>query len=83
MIARCYGRKKISERHRYVFANAYREALEQAGSRLSVLSPDGRREAALFVPSSGTGTPEEKSLVHVSVVSPPIPSAAPSSAIPA
>ncbi len=44
VIARCYGTKEISERHRhrYEFANAYREALEQAGLCLSGLSPDGR-----------------------------------------
>jgi CTP synthase len=44
VIARCYNAKEISERHRhrYEFANAYREALEQAGLCLSGLSPDGR-----------------------------------------
>ena len=44
MIARCYGRTEISERHRhrYEFANAFREPLEAAGLCLSGLSPDGR-----------------------------------------
>ena len=44
VIARCYGRKEISERHRhrYEFANAYRESMENAGLCLSGLSPDGR-----------------------------------------
>ena len=44
VIARCYGRTEISERHRhrYEFANDYRETLQQAGLCLSGLSPDGR-----------------------------------------
>ncbi|MBQ6173809.1 MAG: CTP synthase [Clostridia bacterium] len=44
VIARCYGRMQISERHRhrYEFANAYREPLQRAGLCLSGLSPDGR-----------------------------------------
>ena len=44
VIARCYNAKEISERHRhrYEFANAYRQVLEQAGLCLSGLSPDGR-----------------------------------------
>ena len=44
VIARCYGRTEISERHRhrYEFANAFREPLEAAGLCLSGLSPDGR-----------------------------------------
>ncbi len=44
VIARCYGKTEISERHRhrYEFANEYREALESAGLVLSGLSPDGR-----------------------------------------
>ncbi len=44
MIARCYGKTEISERHRhrYEFANQYREALESAGLVLSGLSPDGK-----------------------------------------
>ena len=41
--AKVYGKKKISERHRhrYEFNNAYREQIENAGMRLSGLSPDG------------------------------------------
>ncbi|MBR4537484.1 MAG: CTP synthase [Clostridia bacterium] len=44
VIARCYGKTEISERHRhrYEFANEYREALTDAGLCLSGLSPDGR-----------------------------------------
>ena len=43
VIARCYGKREISERHRhrYEFANEYRDALQQAGLCLSGLSPDG------------------------------------------
>ena len=39
-----YGTDSISERHRhrYEFANAYREAFEEGGMRLSGQSPDGR-----------------------------------------
>ena len=44
VISRCYGRQEISERHRhrYEFANPFREALENAGLCLSGISPDGR-----------------------------------------
>ncbi len=44
VIARSYGQTNISERHRhrYEFANAYREVLSGAGLRLSGFSPDGR-----------------------------------------
>ena len=44
VIARCYGKTEISERHRhrYEFANEYRQALTDAGLCLSGLSPDGR-----------------------------------------
>ena len=44
VIARCYGKPEISERHRhrYEFANAYRDTLTAAGLCLSGLSPDGR-----------------------------------------
>ncbi|MBQ8136472.1 MAG: gamma-glutamyl-gamma-aminobutyrate hydrolase family protein, partial [Clostridia bacterium] len=44
VIERCYGKREISERHRhrYEFANAFRETLEDAGLTLSGLSPDGR-----------------------------------------
>ena len=43
-MARCYGKTRISERHRhrYEFNNDYRETLQQAGLTLSGLSPDGR-----------------------------------------
>jgi len=41
--AKTYGKKKIAERHRhrYEFNNAYREAIESHGMRLSGISPDG------------------------------------------
>ena len=41
---RCYGARRISERHRhrYEFNNDYRDALTGAGLTLSGLSPDGR-----------------------------------------
>ena len=44
VIARCYGKTNISERHRhrYEFANEYRAPLQDAGLSLSGLSPDGR-----------------------------------------
>ena len=44
VIARCYGKTDISERHRhrYEFANGFRKILEQAGLTLSGISPDGR-----------------------------------------
>ena len=44
VIARCYGKTEISERHRhrYEFANAFRNPLQDAGLCLSGLSPDGR-----------------------------------------
>lgn len=43
-MARCYGCKAIFERHRhrYEFNNAYKEAMEGAGMRISGISPDGR-----------------------------------------
>ena len=43
VIARCYGQKEISERHRhrYEFCNDYRKALQEAGLCLSGMSPDG------------------------------------------
>lgn len=37
-------------RHRYEFANAYREAFEQAGAVFSGLSPDGRLVEAMELP---------------------------------
>ncbi len=52
VIAGCYGRTEISERHRhrYEFANEYREALESAGLCLSGLSPDGRLVETVELP---------------------------------
>ena len=52
VIAGCYGRLEISERHRhrYEFANAFREALEGAGLCLSGLSPDGRLVETMEIP---------------------------------
>ncbi len=43
-IINCYGARDISERHRhrYEFANEYRDTLQKAGLCLSGLSPDGR-----------------------------------------
>ncbi len=43
-MARCYGARSISERHRhrYEFNNDYRALLEANGLRLSGTSPDGR-----------------------------------------
>ena len=43
-IYNCYGTHNISERHRhrYEFANEYRDMLQKAGLCLSGLSPDGR-----------------------------------------
>ena len=52
VIARCYGETQISERHRhrYEFANEYREALQDAGLCLSGLSPDGRLVETVEIP---------------------------------
>ncbi len=52
VIARCYGKTDISERHRhrYEFANDYREPLEQAGLTLSGLSPNGRLVETIELP---------------------------------
>ena len=52
VIAGCYGKTEISERHRhrYEFANEYRETLEQAGLCLSGLSPDGRLVETVEIP---------------------------------
>jgi CTP synthase len=43
LVAETYGMPEISERHRhrFEFANQYREAFEKAGMRFSGLSPDG------------------------------------------
>ena len=52
VIARCYRKTEISERHRhrYEFANAYRETLQNAGLCLSGLSPDGRLVETVEIP---------------------------------
>ena len=52
VIARCYGKTEISERHRhrYEFANEYRETLAEAGLCLSGLSPDGRLVETVELP---------------------------------
>ena len=52
VIAACYGSTQISERHRhrYEFANEYRETLEAAGLCLSGLSPDGRLVETVELP---------------------------------
>ena len=52
VIARCYGKTEISERHRhrYEFANDYRDALQDAGLCLSGLSPDGRLVETIEIP---------------------------------
>ncbi len=51
-IASCYGKTEISERHRhrYEFANDYRDILESAGLCLSGLSPDGRLVETVEIP---------------------------------
>ena len=53
VIARCYGKLEISERHRhrYEFANAYRDLLQREGLCLSGLSPDGRLVETVEIPS--------------------------------
>ena len=52
VIARCYGKKEISERHRhrYEFANAFRDVLQENGLCLSGLSPDGRLVETIEIP---------------------------------
>ena len=52
VIARCYGKTEISERHRhrYEFANEYRDVLQQAGMCLSGLSPDGNLVETVELP---------------------------------
>ncbi len=51
-IAQCYGTLEISERHRhrYEFANEYRDVLRNAGLCLSGLSPDGRLVETVEIP---------------------------------
>ena len=52
VIAKCYGETRIGERHRhrYEFANDYREPLQKAGLCLSGLSPDGRLVETVEIP---------------------------------
>ncbi len=52
VIARCYGKTEISERHRhrYEFANAFRDVMQNAGLCLSGLSPDGRLVETIEIP---------------------------------
>ena len=52
LLARAYGLRDISERHRhrYEFNNAYREEFEAHGAVFSGLSPDGRLVEAMEVP---------------------------------
>ena len=52
VIARCYGKTEISERHRhrYEFANAFRDDLRNAGLCLSGQSPDGRLVETVEIP---------------------------------
>jgi len=52
VIARCYGKPEISERHRhrYEFANEYRDTLQQAGLCLSGQSPDGNLVETVEIP---------------------------------
>ncbi len=52
VIFRCYGTREIGERHRhrYEFANAFREPLQKAGLCLSGLSPDGRLVETVEIP---------------------------------
>ena len=52
VIARCYGKTEISERHRhrYEFENKYRDTLRQAGLCLSGQSPDGLLVETVEIP---------------------------------
>ena len=52
VIAKCYGQTHIGERHRhrYEFANAFRDVLQNAGLCLSGLSPDGRLVETIEIP---------------------------------
>ncbi len=52
VIARCYGKTEISERHRhrYEFANEFRDVLQNAGLCLSGQSPDGRLIETVEIP---------------------------------
>lgn len=52
ILAKMYGRTKISERHRhrYEFNNDYREQYEKAGMVFAGLSPDGKLVEAIELP---------------------------------
>ena len=67
VIARCYGKTEISERHRhrYEVNNLYRAALQNAGMCLSGLSPDGRLvETAGFPLRAVQSDPHGRSRTH-------------------
>ena len=53
LLERAYGCSSVSERHRhrYEFNNAFRDALETAGLRISGHSPDGRLVEAVENPA--------------------------------
>nr|WP_085441592.1 CTP synthase [Magnetofaba australis] len=53
LAAEVYGKREISERHRhrYEFNNAYRDAITEAGMRISGLSPDGELVEMVELPS--------------------------------
>ena len=52
VMERCYGARRISERHRhrYEFNNDYREALSDCGLVLSGISPDGKLVETVELP---------------------------------
>ncbi len=54
LLARCYQKELIRERHRhrYEFNNRYRDAMEQAGLCLSGTSPDGRIVEVVELPEN-------------------------------
>ncbi len=54
VMARCYGKLLISERHRhrYELNNRYRKTLEDAGMIMSGLSPDGRLVETVELPEN-------------------------------
>jgi CTP synthase len=54
IMARAYGKTKISERHRhrYEFNNDYRTQMEEAGLRISGTSPDKRLVEAVEIPAN-------------------------------
>ncbi|WP_438444857.1 CTP synthase [Gorillibacterium sp. sgz5001074] len=49
---KCYGDELVYERHRhrYEFNNAYRDAIEHAGMKISGTSPDGRLAEMIEIP---------------------------------